>query len=193
MIDATTDCSVDTQSRPHECRHCGQRFQRTDVLYRHMSKYCPNAQSQAGAGHPRRSRIRVACLQCRDKKLKCNGKSPCSTCVDKGYDCLYQKPDAGDASQESSGLAPGQSEIHAAQPSRDIPGGLSTPISSRDVQTGNVAPDAGSYDSVPGQLPLPQSNEGLADPASWNFDWMMDMEMNDFSVREFVCLTLVRC
>ncbi|KAL5364470.1 hypothetical protein BJX96DRAFT_187810 [Aspergillus floccosus] len=37
----------------------------------------------------KRKRSRVACEPCRERKRKCNGDSPCSTCTSWGYDCHY--------------------------------------------------------------------------------------------------------
>ncbi|OGM42381.1 protein RDR1 [Aspergillus bombycis] len=38
----------------------------------------------------KRKRSRFACEPCRERKRKCNGESPCSTCSSWGYDCYYQ-------------------------------------------------------------------------------------------------------
>lgn len=37
-----------------------------------------------------RQRSRYACLPCRQRKRKCDGKYPCSTCTGYGYDCQYK-------------------------------------------------------------------------------------------------------
>lgn len=37
----------------------------------------------------KRKRSRVACEPCRDRKRKCNGRIPCNTCSDWGYECHY--------------------------------------------------------------------------------------------------------
>ncbi|EIT72908.1 unnamed protein product [Aspergillus oryzae] len=41
-------------------------------------------------GPSKRKRSRFACEPCRERKRKCNGESPCSTCSSWGYDCYYQ-------------------------------------------------------------------------------------------------------
>ncbi|KAE8356019.1 major facilitator superfamily domain-containing protein [Aspergillus coremiiformis] len=38
----------------------------------------------------KRKRSRFACEPCRERKRKCNGESPCSTCTSWGYECHYQ-------------------------------------------------------------------------------------------------------
>lgn len=37
----------------------------------------------------KRQRVRKACVPCRERKRKCNGKSPCEMCVAYGYVCHY--------------------------------------------------------------------------------------------------------
>lgn len=37
----------------------------------------------------KRQRVRKACLPCRERKRKCDGKSPCGMCVAYGYECQY--------------------------------------------------------------------------------------------------------
>ena len=123
--------------------------------------------------------------------MKCNGKLPCGTCTDKGYDCHYRKQDGAGESQEGSGLPTDQPEINAQAP-LNILGGLSTPASSHDMSSVNLAPDAANYESVAERDPLPTLNQGLTDPEGWNFDWMMDMEMNDFSVGNFEYLNSIK-
>ncbi|KAE8371858.1 major facilitator superfamily domain-containing protein [Aspergillus bertholletiae] len=41
------------------------------------------------SGPSKRKRSRFACEPCRERKRKCNGESPCSTCSSWGYDCYY--------------------------------------------------------------------------------------------------------
>lgn len=56
----------------------------------------------------RRKRSRYACEPCRDRKRRCDGRSPCTTCQDWGYDCFFdhQRRD---------------SSYHAASASKDLP------------------------------------------------------------------------
>lgn len=37
----------------------------------------------------KRKRSRYACEPCRDRKRRCDGRNPCTTCCDWGYDCFY--------------------------------------------------------------------------------------------------------
>ncbi|KAL2212105.1 hypothetical protein CC79DRAFT_1329414 [Sarocladium strictum] len=36
-----------------------------------------------------RRRIPNACRICRQRKVKCDGNSPCTNCVSRGNDCLF--------------------------------------------------------------------------------------------------------
>lgn len=144
-----------------------------------MTKFCPNAQPKSGSEKTKRTRIRVACFSCRDKKLRCDGKLPCSTCTNKGSECLYRQQDGTDASQDGSTFASGQQQVSAEQAVPYIPGALATPSRSRDASSTSILPDATNTHTAQ-QHAAPQADQ-LIDTESWNFDWMMDMEMNDFS------------
>ncbi|KAK4233607.1 hypothetical protein C8A03DRAFT_47893 [Achaetomium macrosporum] len=39
-----------------------------------------------------RKRARLACKPCRDRKRKCDGSNPCTTCTQWGYECEYEAP-----------------------------------------------------------------------------------------------------
>lgn len=39
----------------------------------------------------RRRRAAKSCTMCRDRKIKCDRNQPCSNCVDREYDCHFQK------------------------------------------------------------------------------------------------------
>ncbi|KAL5585882.1 hypothetical protein FOVSG1_013574 [Fusarium oxysporum f. sp. vasinfectum] len=43
-------------------------------------------------GQSKRKRIKVACEPCRERKRKCNGGNPCTSCSEWGYDCYYESP-----------------------------------------------------------------------------------------------------
>ena len=60
---------------------------------------------QAGS---KRKRSRIACEPCRERKKKCDGSKPCTTCSEWGYDCHYdsqprpKSPATRDVSAEST-------------------------------------------------------------------------------------------
>lgn len=39
---------------------------------------------------PKRKRARLACQPCRERKRKCDGRDPCVTCTEWGYECRYE-------------------------------------------------------------------------------------------------------
>ena len=41
---------------------------------------------------PKRKRSRLACKPCRERKRKCDGSDPCTTCTQWGYQCYYATP-----------------------------------------------------------------------------------------------------
>ncbi|KAE8160756.1 major facilitator superfamily domain-containing protein [Aspergillus tamarii] len=54
------------------------------------SRFPPATAMASNPGPSKRKRSRFACEPCRERKRKCNGESPCSTCSSWGYDCYYQ-------------------------------------------------------------------------------------------------------
>ncbi|CAG8020542.1 unnamed protein product [Penicillium salamii] len=47
-----------------------------------------------------RQRSARACLNCRQRKRKCDGKHPCNTCVGYGYDCNYDAAQAASSNKK---------------------------------------------------------------------------------------------
>ncbi|TAQ86487.1 hypothetical protein B7494_g5184 [Chlorociboria aeruginascens] len=57
------------------------------------SQTSPSAQlSRATAPLQKRRRVTRACDECRRKKIKCDGKQPCTHCTVYSYDCTYDQP-----------------------------------------------------------------------------------------------------
>ncbi|PYI01664.1 putative C6 transcription factor [Aspergillus sclerotiicarbonarius CBS 121057] len=75
--------------------------------------------SQTLATGQERQRSRQACVPCRQRKRKCDGKLPCSTCSGYGYDCEYkdvaQQPSKRRANSEGS-LPPTKAARVSAEP-----------------------------------------------------------------------------
>lgn len=59
------------------------------------------------AGHMRQ-RSRYACAPCRQRKRKCDGKFPCSTCTGYGYECHYSSGGAENNTASVNGSASSQ-------------------------------------------------------------------------------------
>ncbi|KAF7590092.1 hypothetical protein BBP40_003248 [Aspergillus hancockii] len=86
-----------TKERPFACDDCGRRFPRVDVKNLHIKRFhlgsLPQQQQQQqqqyehqqtpGTGGPsafKRSRVRVACDNCRRRKIRCSSSIPCAQC-----------------------------------------------------------------------------------------------------------------
>jgi hypothetical protein len=84
---------ADTEAKPYRCPRCFRQFQRADALRRHTDRHCekrtppPIESDQKNS----RARVKLACDSCHDKKLKCNGDSPCQTCAQKSIPCTYER------------------------------------------------------------------------------------------------------
>ncbi|KAK9459915.1 fungal-specific transcription factor domain-containing protein [Lipomyces oligophaga] len=52
----------------------------------------PQTRSNAAAPIQKRRRVTRACDECRRKKIKCDGKQPCTHCTVYSYDCTYDQP-----------------------------------------------------------------------------------------------------
>jgi len=77
------------QETTFRCPHHHQRYQRADILRRHVKRFC---QGQIGAiqdnvPSQKEHRIKVACDLGHEKKLKCTGTVPCRTCEQQGRLC----------------------------------------------------------------------------------------------------------
>lgn len=91
---------ADTGERPFHCLQCEAGFQRPDVLAKHVQKLHPQVVPRTDSSAttlpastrkltPRaRERARLACDQCRKRKLKCDNTLPCESCRSKSLDCV---------------------------------------------------------------------------------------------------------
>src|SRR3954454_24752388 len=71
---------------------------------------------------PVRQRSNRACLACRQRKRKCDGKLPCNTCTGYGYECHYDSTGPTKAVQ-----GPSRSQAKAAVSEPDLRGASSFP------------------------------------------------------------------
>lgn len=89
---------------------------------------------------PVRQRSNRACLACRQRKRKCDGKLPCNTCTGYGYDCHYDSTGPTKAVQE-----PSRSQAKAAVSEHDLKGTSSFPSGILDSTKSRYV---GRYSSV---------------------------------------------
>ncbi|GAM86923.1 hypothetical protein ANO11243_049440 [Dothideomycetidae sp. 11243] len=83
----------DTREKPFSCPFCPRSFQRSDVKAVHV-RTCAAAPSDAAANEEAlasstRRRVRVACLSCRLKRIRCDGTHPCAACISSAMECEY--------------------------------------------------------------------------------------------------------
>lgn len=72
----------------------------------------------------KRTRISHACQGCQHWRVKCDGASPCSSCVKRGKTCVYDKNDgAKDDDFEADGVSETESDL---KPPRSLAGPVST-------------------------------------------------------------------
>ncbi|KAL1998385.1 hypothetical protein VTN02DRAFT_6294 [Thermoascus thermophilus] len=89
--------------------------------------------SSPPSGHMRQ-RSRQACVPCRQRKRKCDGTLPCSTCTGYGYDCQY-KNDEGQRSASKRSASDSSTQLPAAKAPR-----LASGSNSHDPEQGTVPP-----------------------------------------------------
>ena len=87
----------DTSERPFGCPYCQNAFPRADVREKHMKRYHA-PELDPGASGPLepsvkrlkstlQERSKLACDQCRKRKLKCSDRRPCESCGVKQLSC----------------------------------------------------------------------------------------------------------
>ena len=79
----------DTKETPFSCPFCRKSFQRSDVKAAHAKKChaAPNDPSST-EGQPRK-RARIACDNCRKRKIRCDGCAPCTQCRNSESTCQF--------------------------------------------------------------------------------------------------------
>jgi hypothetical protein len=86
---------ADTSERPFQCPHCKIGFPRSDVKEKHMKRFHTTTDSTFDSqlsptgthSKPRKERSKLACNECRRKKLKCDNSHPCETCRARNLPC----------------------------------------------------------------------------------------------------------
>ncbi|GLB37314.1 putative GAL4-like Zn(II)2Cys6 (or C6 zinc) binuclear cluster DNA-binding domain [Lyophyllum shimeji] len=68
-----------TNERLHRCDICDSQFTRSDLLTRHK-KSCSDPSSRTR---------RKSCASCMESKIKCDRQYPCSKCVSRGKECIF--------------------------------------------------------------------------------------------------------
>ncbi|PSN72957.1 hypothetical protein BS50DRAFT_174443 [Corynespora cassiicola Philippines] len=83
--------STTSEVEAFACTACDKQFTRKDVYQRHR-------RSVHGPGRLRRNGRKKSCHRCIKYKLRCSRELPCSACLDRGVECLYDvRPSAAGA------------------------------------------------------------------------------------------------
>ncbi|KAF7868496.1 hypothetical protein EAF04_005027 [Stromatinia cepivora] len=65
--------------------------------------------------------VRVACLECRAARTRCNGKTPCANCANRGCDCVYTASKRGGARRRGK-HASSEGRIEQSSPNEFLTG-----------------------------------------------------------------------
>ncbi|SMR59377.1 unnamed protein product [Zymoseptoria tritici ST99CH_1E4] len=114
------------------CPSCDKRFSRLDTARRHVAA-CSRSQTEPIVLEPGRrgGRERKACVTCSQRKLACDGGSPCARCVSSQVPCSYQH-------RQFDGLTPD----------------VDTPGREPEVSEAAIAAAPTSPNNVPGKVPI---------------------------------------
>lgn len=125
----------------------------------HPRSQHPSAMDSTPALSPQiqRKRARVACTPCRQRKRKCDGRAPCTTCQKWDYDCYYQD------GRRTKKKAPRP----AAAAAHSTPSRLAAPLEARQTHhhsaESSLAAESNSAGSDPdGLVQRLQANSGAA-------------------------------
>ena len=181
-----TSSSLDTSERPFHCSHCNVGFPRSDVKENHVKRCHPSNSSPANvSGSPtpqRQSRSKLACDQCRSRKLKCDNSHPCNSCRVKQLPCTISSSSrpAGRPRNSQPRLVPHDTSHTDVNDSVDTstapvswaPGGSeSDAVVGFILTNGASLLDASSWESTafPLTQEIPQQADGLLGNADENF------------------------
>lgn len=78
-----------------ECSFCDRVFARNDTMRQHIRTHHKTEELQ-------NSRAIQACAYCRSRRSKCDGQSPCGTCLQRGIECSYAQNKRRRVFEESS-------------------------------------------------------------------------------------------
>ncbi|KAL2006530.1 hypothetical protein VTN00DRAFT_9198 [Thermoascus crustaceus] len=99
-----------------------------------MASELPNTNASSPPSGHMRQRSRQACVPCRQRKRKCDGKLPCSTCTGYGYNCQYNN-DEGQRSTSKRSASDSSTQLPAAKVPR-----LASESNNHDPKQGTVPP-----------------------------------------------------
>ncbi|KAL2007443.1 hypothetical protein VTN00DRAFT_8881 [Thermoascus crustaceus] len=103
--------------KPYSCIFCNEAFARCDNLRDHY----PDCSQRGDRQIPetgQRGRRRHACESCTSMKLRCDGESPCSSCIKRNLKCNNQRRKLGKEGEPGKGSSPSKLEDYDASSDR---------------------------------------------------------------------------
>ncbi|KAJ5895898.1 uncharacterized protein N7473_005297 [Penicillium subrubescens] len=91
--------------KPYSCVFCNESFARCDNLRDHYTD-CSQRGDRKIPETGQRGRRRHACQSCTAMKLRCDGNTPCESCVKRGFMCTNPKGPSPSASVEDGKTSP---------------------------------------------------------------------------------------
>ncbi|KAJ6122086.1 hypothetical protein N7512_004551, partial [Penicillium capsulatum] len=97
--------------KPYACIFCNEAFARCDNLRDHYND-CAQRGDRKVPETGQRGRRRHACQSCTSMKLRCDGQSPCGSCVKRNLDCNNERTSRLGHSGLDEGSSPSTSEMY---------------------------------------------------------------------------------
>ncbi|KAL1983961.1 hypothetical protein VTN96DRAFT_9735 [Rasamsonia emersonii] len=95
--------------KPYSCIFCSEAFARCDNLRDHYPD-CPKRGDRQIPETGQRGRRRHACESCTAMKLRCDGESPCSSCIKRNLKCNNQRKKPATGAESAKPLTSVKSE-----------------------------------------------------------------------------------
>lgn len=201
---------TDTGERPFHCPHCKAGFHRADVRAKHMKKlHTPSASvsvSESSESFPQqrpheglrpreRERSRLACDQCRKRKLKCSNVRPCEACLSKQLPCTVSSTSrppgrprnrvpvspGGQPIRENGGSVTDSGIPPVPQPWTPNSSGLEPPLDGPSLMTSIAGIDIPAVRDAAAAAQYPAAT-GLTPPPVMD-EWMTSESASDFSIQ----------
>lgn len=155
------------EARKHVCSVCKVVFRRHDLLSRHVKMHRATDDNHV-AQDKERLRVRRACDNCRQSRLKCTGCTPCDRCASTGASFQY-----------STGARLSTDE-RVPEASTDVLNLASTVGGSSDVREDHTANDSDSWPASSGTTvpPLDYDQYGMSNaqpfwsPSAPSWPWL---------------------
>ncbi|KAL7619791.1 hypothetical protein AAE478_010334 [Parahypoxylon ruwenzoriense] len=160
----------------YKCLICGRRYARSDVLRRHV-KHHPQAIQP--------SRDHITCAPCRDRNSKCDGNSPCGSCVQNLTNCNWIDAEAHESnvvvrdidSNNGTGINITNENEFSLPDGVGVTEQASVVLSVGHVQEAWFSSDQNVWSS----RPCPGAPPGTSNPTDFNSEYQMQDSLDPIS------------